>query len=30
MGLPIRLVLRLLEVAWEKYEFGGAAAVPVG
>jgi hypothetical protein len=29
MGLPIRLVLRLLEEAGEKYEFG-AAAVPVG
>jgi septum formation protein len=30
MGLPIRLVLRLLEEAGDKYEFGGAAAVPVG
>jgi septum formation protein len=30
MGLPVRLVLRLLEEAGDKYEFGGAAAVPVG
>ena len=26
MGLPVRLVLRLLEEAGEKYEFGGTAA----
>jgi septum formation protein len=30
MGLPVRLVLRLLEEAGDKYEFGGAAALPVG
>jgi septum formation protein len=30
MGLPIRLVLRLLEEAGEKYEFGGAAGLRDG
>jgi len=30
MGLPIRLVLRLMEEAGERYEFGPAAAMAVG
>ena len=28
MGLPIRLVLRLMDEAGERYEFGGAVATP--
>jgi septum formation protein len=29
MGLPVRLVLRLLEEAGERYDFGGAASQDV-